>query len=232
MYSMDDILLINQLNEYAARRGLPPIAGGQTASTIGASGQYNFGNRVNPAAPTGYSAGRPGLTSLPDGPSSQLAAYGGRAQRGAQAAVKNAGNLKQITRAIDPSGVIPSTAKDSAWLMKKMGLAPKYAAKAGRLAGAAVPVLSVIANAQDVGQILTGDESLANKAMDATAMTAGAAIGGVLGGGIFSPLTASIGASTGKMLSDGTQWLFGDKKTPEQRKMELALAQLQGRGMY
>ena len=86
----------------------------------------------------------------------------------------------------------------------------------------------MLANVTDVADIVAGDESLGNKAMDAAAMGTGAAIGGVLGGGIFSPLTASIGASTGKLLSDGTQWLFGDKKTPEQRKMELALAQLNG----
>ncbi len=55
--------------------------------------------------------------------------------------------------------------------------------------------------------------------------------GGGGGGGVFSPLTASIGASVGKTVSDGTQWLFGDKKTPEQRKMELALQQLRSGGM-
>ena len=49
-----------------------------------------------------------------------------------------------------------------------------------------------------------------------------------MGAGVFSPLTASIGASMGKMGSDGLQWLFGDKKTPEQRKLEEALALLQG----
>ena len=36
------------------------------------------------------------------------------------------------------------------------------------------------------------------------------------------------GAGGGKMVSDGLQWLFGDKKTAEQRKMEEALAALQG----
>ena len=44
-------------------------------------------------------------------------------------------------------------------------------------------------------------------------------------------LGASIGASTGKMISDGTQWLFGDKKTPEQRRMEEALRALQQGGL-
>lgn len=101
----------------------------------------------------------------------------------------------------------------------------------GRGIARAIPGLSLLGNVTDVADIVAGDESFGNKAMDAAAMTTGAAIGGVLGGGVFSPLTASIGASTGKFLSDGTQWLFGDKKSPEQRRMELALAQLQGRGI-
>ena len=108
------------------------------------------------------------------------------------------------------------------------GVGPKAAVKVGRFAGRAVPLLSVLNNVTDVADIVAGDESFGNKAMDAAAMGTGAAIGGVLGGGIFSPLTASLGASAGKLLSDGTQYLFGDKKTPEQRKMELALAQLNG----
>ena len=111
------------------------------------------------------------------------------------------------------------------------GVGNKAAVRVGRFAGRALPLLSAITNVTDVADILVGDESLGNKAMDATAMGTGAVIGGLMGGGIFSPLTASIGASTGKLISDGTQWLFGDKKTPEQRKMELALAQLQG-GMH
>ena len=95
----------------------------------------------------------------------------------------------------------------------------------------ATPALSAVGNVMDVADIVAGDTSLANKAMDATAMTAGAAIGGFLGGGVFSPLTASIGASVGKQLSDGTQWLFGDKKTAEQRRMDEALVALSARGL-
>ena len=99
--------------------------------------------------------------------------------------------------------------------------------KIGRGIARAIPAVSLGVNVMDAADIIAGDESLGNKAMDATAMT----IGGILGapGGA---LGASIGASTGKALSDGVQWLFGDKKTPEQRKMELALSQLQGGGMY
>ena len=54
-------------------------------------------------------------------------------------------------------------------------------------------------------------------------MTVGGAIGSVV------PVVGTgLGIAAGKMASDATQWLFGDKKTPEQRKMELALAQLNG----
>ena len=99
--------------------------------------------------------------------------------------------------------------------------------KIGRGIARAMPAISLGVNVLDVADVVAGDESLANRGMDAAAMT----IGGVLGAA-GGPLGASIGASTGKVISDGAQWLFGDKKTPEQRKMELALAQLQGGGIY
>ncbi len=119
--------------------------------------------------------------------------------------------------------------KDAAKLTNTLpGVGPRTAVKVGRFAGRAVPLLSAIGNITDVADIIAGDESLGNKAMDATAMTAGAAIGGVLGAGVFSPLTASIGASLGKMASDGTQYIFGDKKSPEERRMEEALLALRG----
>ena len=86
-----------------------------------------------------------------------------------------------------------------------------------------VPGLSVGFAALDAADIVAGDESLANKGMDAVAMGIGAAVGS-LGG----PVGGFVGASTGKMISDATQWLLGDKKSPEQRKMEEALAALRG----
>ena len=104
--------------------------------------------------------------------------------------------------------------------------------KAGRMAGAALknPLLQkglayapAIGTALAVGDVVLGDESLGNKAMDATAMT----IGGMLGSAV--PVVGTgLGIAAGKMVSDGAQFLFGDKKTPEQRKMELALAELRG----
>ena len=69
--------------------------------------------------------------------------------------------------------------------------------------------------------------TVCNKAMDTAAM----GIGGFLGAA-GGPIGIAAGAGIGKAVSDGAQWLFGDKKTPEQRKMELALQQLQGGGMF
>jgi len=77
-----------------------------------------------------------------------------------------------------------------------------------------------------IGDVVLGDESFGNKAMDAALMAAGGAIGSVV-----PVVGTSLGIAAGKMVSDGTQWLFGDKKTPEQRKMEEALAGLQ-QGIY
>ena len=73
------------------------------------------------------------------------------------------------------------------------------------------------------GDVLLGNDSLGNKAMDTAAM----GIGGFLGmaGG---PVGMAAGAGIGKTASDSLQWLFGDKKTAEQRQMEQALNSLQG----
>jgi hypothetical protein len=98
-----------------------------------------------------------------------------------------------------------------------------------RFAGRALPILGGIGAVTDVADIVAGDESLANKAMDTAAMGVGGGIGAVVGLG--NPLVAATGASLGKMGSDALQYLFGDKLTPEQRKMREALMMLQG-GRY
>jgi len=85
----------------------------------------------------------------------------------------------------------------------------------------AVPLIGTGMFVGDVANVVAGPDSFGNKAMDATAMGIGGAIG-MVGG----PLGAMAGASTGKAISDATQWIFGDKKTAEQRKMEQALAML------
>ncbi len=117
------------------------------------------------------------------------------------------------------------------------GLIPQGPTRAGmpainRMAGAALrnPLLQkglayapLVGTALSVGDLVLGDESLGNKAMDATAMT----IGGMLGSAV--PVVGTgLGIAAGKMVSDSTQWLFGDKKSPEERRMEEALLALRG----
>ena len=102
---------------------------------------------------------------------------------------------------------------------------------AGRIPGVTaaakiLPGVAAVGGVLGAADVVLGDESIANKAMDAAAMGIGGTIGAIGG-----PLGVAAGAGVGKAISDGTQWLFGDKKTPEQRKMELALAQLQGGGV-
>ena len=99
-------------------------------------------------------------------------------------------------------------------------------AKVGAAARVLAPGLGALGGAMAVGDLVFGQESGANKAMDATAMMIGGALGSVGG-----PLGALAGAGAGKMASDVTQFLFGDRKTAEQRRMEEALAALRG-GMF
>ena len=75
----------------------------------------------------------------------------------------------------------------------------------------------------DAGNVIGGNESFGNKVMD----TAGMAIGGGIGA-LAGPLGAISGASIGKSASDALQYLFGDKLTPEQRKLRETLLALQG----
>ena len=91
----------------------------------------------------------------------------------------------------------------------------------------AIPLLGAATAALDAGDIVFGQDSAANKVMDGAAMAVGGTVGAMVGLG--NPFIAAAGASTGKMVSDGLQYLFGDKKSAEQRKMEEALAALQGR---
>ena len=119
-------------------------------------------------------------------------------------------------------------AKDTFGLTKLIpGVSNKAAAKVGRFAGRVAPALSAFQNVADVADLVTGEESLANKSMDVAAMGVGGAAGFALGG----PLGASIGASLGKTVSDGTQFLLGGGKSPEQRKLEEALIALQRGGL-
>ena len=86
----------------------------------------------------------------------------------------------------------------------------------------AVPAAAAGFALLDAADIVTNDTSIGNKLMDTAAMGIGGTIGAIGG-----PVGALAGASTGKFLSDSTQWLLGGGKSPEERKMEEALALLQ-----
>ena len=81
-----------------------------------------------------------------------------------------------------------------------------------------VPGLTAGLVALDAADVVTNDTSLLNKGMDTAAM----ALGGILGAA-GGPIGAMAGASTGKFASDSLQWLFGDKKTPSNENLTLAL---------
>jgi len=118
---------------------------------------------------------------------------------------------------------------------KMFGAAPTVAARNGRLAMQALRHPALVAGlkwagpvgaAMAVGDTIFGDESAANKGMDAALMTAGGFLGSTV------PVVGTgIGIAAGKMVSDGTQFLFGGGKSPAERELEQALALLQQRGL-
>ena len=114
-----------------------------------------------------------------------------------------------------------------------MGIAPNRTGAVARMAvspafkGAmrALPAVGALGGVMGAGDVLLGDDSAGNKVMDGTAMT----IGGILGAA-GGPLGIAAGAGAGKMVSDAGHWLFGDKKSAEELRMEQALKQLRGIG--
>ena len=86
-----------------------------------------------------------------------------------------------------------------------------------------VPGLTVLGAGLGVADVVAGDDSLGNKVMDTGAMTAGGILGAPGG-----PIGVAGGMALGKGTSDLLQWLFGDKKTADQRELEAALALLGG----
>jgi len=94
--------------------------------------------------------------------------------------------------------------------------------QAAMLSKAAVG-LGAVGGVVGAADVIAGQDSAANKVMDTAAM----GIGGFLGAA-GGPVGIAAGAGIGKAVSDGAQWLFGDKKSAEQRKMEEALALLRG----
>lgn len=145
-------------------------------------------------------------------------------------AMEAAGGLGEVAKARTAT-----LAKGARGASKLMGFSPSAAGNAGRVAMQALrhPAMQVglkfagpAAAAFAAGDLLLGDESLANKGMDAAMMTAGGALGS------FVPVVGTaLGVGLGKAASDGIQFIAGGGKSAEQRKMEEALAMLQARGL-
>ena len=89
-----------------------------------------------------------------------------------------------------------------------------------------VPGLTFLGAGLSAADVIAGNDSLANRGMDAAAM----GIGGFLGAA-GGPVGIAAGAQLGKMASDATQFILGGGKSAEQRKLEEALALLQNRGV-
>jgi len=191
---------------------------------------------------------------LPDGPSGQASGYGSRATRPFKEAANNARTSTGPMRRLRQTAGTVGGATDAALGLtelgrsqtkaiaqgvqsgsKMFGAAPTVAARNGRLAMQALrhPAMAAglkwagpVGAAMAAGDLVLGDESLANKGMDAAFMTAG----GFLGSAV--PVVGTgIGIAAGKMVSDGTQFLFGGGKSPKERELEQALALLQQRGL-
>lgn len=144
---------------------------------------------------------------------------------------KNLGAFKQgFDSVADPRVAKQTKALEGLLGTNVQGPVPKGASKMGiqRMAGnalksgvgkAALKYLPAVGTALSVGDLVLGDESFGNKAMDAGFMAGGAALGS------FVPVVGTaLGATGGKMLSDGIQFLVGGGKSDRERQLEELLA--------
>ena len=181
--------------------------------------------------PYRYSAGQPGLTSMPDGPSGAGSNLRGKLKpkKGLLSSALGAVETTPKTRVAQSKAIGSGVTK----LQQLLGYTDETAKLGGRMATAALaknPLLRAgmkfggpLAAGLAVGDILLGDESFGNKAMDAGMMVAGGALGSVV-----PVVGTTIGASLGKAASDAIQFIGGGGKSAEERKLEEALALLQG----
>ena len=148
---------------------------------------------------------------------------------GAEAALMFADDLvspvakKVQLAALNATGGIGAGGQAKGIVVKLGRLAGSKGLFTGEKVGTGIGDIGGVLGAADV---LVGNDSAANKVMDTTAMT----IGGILGAA-GGPVGIAAGAGIGKAISDGTQFIFGDKKTAEQRRMEEALIALKRGGL-
>lgn len=162
--------------------------------------------------------------------------YGARAKAG------NAMDFAGTALGFVDDAVSPAAGKLQNAVVGAVGkLDPKYPAQVGSVLTNKGKVLSMLSGPQasmlakgavglgavggvlGAADIIAGNDSLGNKAMDTVAM----GIGGTLGA-VGGPMGIAAGAGLGKAASDATQFLLGGGKSAEQRKMEEALAALRG----
>ena len=162
--------------------------------------------------------------------------YGARAKAG------NAMDFAGTALGFLDDAVSPAAGKLQSAVVNSVGkIDPKYPAKIGSVLTNKGKVLQMLGGPQaamlakgavglgavggvlGVADVLAGNDSLGNKAMDTVAM----GIGGTLGA-VGGPMGIAAGAGLGKMASDATQFVLGGGKSAEQRKMEEALAALRG----
>jgi len=162
--------------------------------------------------------------------------YGARAKAG------NAMDFAGTALGFVDDAVSPAAGKLQNAVVGAVGkLDPKYPAQVGSVLTNKGKVLQMLSGPQasmlakgavglgavggvlGAADVLAGNDSLGNKAMDTVAM----GIGGFLGAA-GGPLGIAAGAGLGKMASDATQFILGGGKSAEQRRMEEALAALRG----
>lgn len=163
--------------------------------------------------------------NIPEGPVKRVRDAAGTITGAAEAA----GGLGEVAKARTAA-----IGKGVRGASKMMGFSPSAAGNAGRHAMQALknPALQAglkwagpVGAALAAGDLILGDESLANKGMDVALMAAGGAAGSVI-----PVVGTALGAAGGKLVSDGLQFVLGGGKSPEERKLEEALALLQKRG--
>ena len=203
--------------------------GGQVDLGLGRNSSLPLASKLPATKQTNFSAGRPDLTSLPAGPSASSRGMAARkvGNQGVDALAAALGLADDLTtpaaKAVQSGatkllGTGVSTGAGPIASLGRFAASPKalMLAKVGTGIGALGGVLGA-------ADILAGNDSLGNKAMDTVAM----GIGGTLGA-VGGPLGIAAGAGLGKMASDATQFVLGGGKSAEQRKMEEALAALRG----
>jgi len=200
----------------------PSMSGPQSVayrSAIPAAYSKPFGDRMDYAAP-----------NIPPRPQPS-------AGRAARESVRNLGSAAEAAMGLTEIGRSQTKAiADGARAgTRLMGGSASAAGRNGRLAMQALrnPALAAglkfagpVGAGLAVGDVMLGEESLANKGMDAALMTAG----GFLGSAV-PVVGTSLGIAAGKMVSDGTQFLFGGGQSPQERELDAALKLLQQRGL-